>query len=74
MIQGEAKKEDAAKPASEGGYDHSEAAAHDEPLTGETTERQPSWRPGGRPAGKGIYSDAESTSTGTESEPEGPGI
>ena len=61
-------------PDSENGYDHSEEEQHDEPLTGETTERQPPWRPGGKPAGRGVYSDGQSTSTGTEDEPEGPGI
>ena len=59
---------------SEKGYDQSEGLEHDEPQTGETTERQPSWRPGGRPAGQGVYSESQSTSTGTEEEPEGPGI
>ena len=59
---------------SEKGYDHSEHTGHDEPLTGETTERQPAWRPGGGPAGQGVYSDQQATSTGTEDEPEGPGI
>ena len=61
-------------PNSEKGYDQSEETQQDEPLTGETTERQPPWRPGGKPAGRGVYSGDQSTSTGTEDEPEGPGI
>lgn len=61
-------------PDSEKGYDHSEET-DDQPQTGETTERQPSWRPGGTPAGEGVYTGGDqSTSTGTADEPEGPGI
>ena len=58
---------------SEEGFDHSDAETRDEPLAGETTERQDAWRPGDEPPGTGVYSE-QNTSTGTESEPEGPGI
>lgn len=59
---------------SESGYDLSDAAAAtEEPLQGETTERQQPWRPGEEPSGTGVYQD-QSTSTGTDDEPEGPGI
>ena len=61
-------------PSSEDGYDHSEEGKHEEPLTGETTERQPSWRPGASPAGKGIYSDTQTTGTDADEEPDGPRI
>lgn len=65
---------DAPVPDSEKGYDHSDAHKHEEPVIGETTERQPAWSPVTSPAGKGIYSDTQATSTGTNEEPEGPGI
>ena len=59
---------------SEDGSDHSAGVKHDEPSTGETTERQPSWRPGGKPAGQGIYNSDPSTPPGTDKEIEGSGI
>lgn len=44
------------------------------PSTGETSERDPAWRPGDEPPGEGLYNDAQQTGTGVEDEPEGPGI
>jgi hypothetical protein len=61
-------------PDSEEGYDQSETQKADEPVTGETTERQPAWRPGSRPTGQGIYKGEHVSSTGTGDEPEGRGI
>ena len=61
-------------PSSEEEIGVSEEAQSDEPRNGETTERQPAWRPGGKAAGEGIYGGGQATSTGTDEEPEGPGI
>ena len=74
MTQRKDEEQGAPVPDSEKGYEQPDQAKLDEPLTGEATERQPSWRPGGKPAGQGIYSGTQSTSTGTDEEPEGPGI
>jgi hypothetical protein len=76
MTQGQDEETDVPVPASGKGYEHPEDTKRDEPLKGERTERQPAWRPGGRPAGQGVYSGGgeQATSTGTEDEPEGPGI
>lgn len=51
-------------PPSEEGFDHSTGASGSEPLSGESTERDPSWRPGGDPPGQGIYSESDGGEAG----------
>jgi hypothetical protein len=56
------------------GFSDTDANARTEPATGETSERDPAWRPGDAPPGEGVYEKPQDTSTGVEDEPEGPGI
>jgi hypothetical protein len=58
------------------GFSDTVANERSGPAAGETSERDPAWRPGDEPPGEGVYSDEQETSTGVEDEPEpeGPGI
>lgn len=72
MPEGEQANE--AEDNEQRGFSDGEGNERSEPITGETNEREPAWRPGDEPAGEGVYDRAQGTSTGVEDEPEGPGI
>ena len=54
------------------GFSDTTANERNEPVTGETNDRDPAWRPGDEPPGEGVYDNSQEKSTGVEDEPQGP--
>ena len=63
----------AEEPESESGFDHS-TKNDAEPATGETTERQPAWRPGDDKPGQEVYEKQQAGEVPNDAEAGGRGI